>query len=65
MERFDLRDWRKARNMTQATLASALGVTPRTIINWEQGDTVPAGDLLELACQALELEDAYRATPQR
>lgn len=69
MEQFDLKAWRKARNMTQAALASALKVTTRTVINWEQGDTVPAGNLLELACRALEETDAAtypkRTQPQQ
>ena len=36
-----IRDARKRLNMTQPQFASALGVTKRTIIYWEQGEYAP------------------------
>ena len=54
MEQFNLKMWRKAHKLTQATLADRLGVSKRTVINWEHGDTGAAGNLVELACKALE-----------
>ena len=39
--------WRKARGLSQKQLANRLGVSPRTVIRWERGDT-PTPDDLEL-----------------
>lgn len=41
-----LREWRKARKLTQEELARKLGTTRQTIHATEQGKTVPSGILL-------------------
>jgi len=53
---FDLRAWRVAHGLTQGSLARLLKVSPRTIINWEQGATTSPGRVVELACRQLEGE---------
>ncbi len=45
-----LRAWREANNLSQGTAAARLGVTRRSIENWEQGIRTPQG----LALQALQ-----------
>lgn len=42
-----LREWRKARGLTQQQLADLAGVTTRAVIHWEQG-TRPIPKLLEI-----------------
>lgn len=39
----ELRRWRTARHLTQAQAAAKLGVTHRTLENWEQGTSAPRG----------------------
>lgn len=36
-----IRAWRKARGLSQTELADALGVTWRTVSNWERGASIP------------------------
>jgi transcriptional regulator with XRE-family HTH domain len=36
-----LREARESANLTQVELAARLGVSPRTVQNWETGDRVP------------------------
>jgi len=38
-----LRRWRKARGLSQSQAAPVLGLTKRTLENWEQGTTQPRG----------------------
>lgn len=38
-----LRAWRKARGLSQSQAAPVLGLTKRTLENWEQGTTQPRG----------------------
>ena len=38
-----LRHWRKARGLSQSQAAPVLGLTKRTLENWEQGTTQPRG----------------------
>ena len=53
MDRKDLLDWRKKRGLTQRELGAILGMSKRTIVNWEQGDTaLPDGVMERLsACE--------------
>lgn len=49
MTKDELLVWRTGRNMTQAALGKALGVSRKTIIRWESGDTrIPNDALLKL-----------------
>jgi transcriptional regulator with XRE-family HTH domain len=56
MDSTQLRVWRKAQGMTQQRLAEQLGVSRRTVINWEAGGQINHGRMLGLACQALGKE---------
>jgi transcriptional regulator with XRE-family HTH domain len=38
---------RKSRGISREKLAEELGVTDRTILNWEQGKTVPKSDKMQ------------------
>jgi len=38
-----LRAWRKARGLSQSQAAPVLGITLRSLENWEQGTTQPRG----------------------
>jgi len=44
-----LKDWRKARKLTQERLASELGISKRTLIRWEQGEEQQFPKLLDMA----------------
>lgn len=52
-----LLDVRKARGMTQAQVAAALGVTPNAVPRWERGEQVPRG-LYRQALEAWLLDSA-------
>ena len=54
MDADDVRRRRKALGLTQAALATVLGVRQNTVSRWEIGEMMPAGRLLELALQTLE-----------
>ena len=46
----NLKLWRHVNDKRQVDVADALGVSPRTVGNWETGRTEPSmGDLVELA----------------
>lgn len=45
MDAAELVTWRKGREMTQAQLADGLGVSKRTLLRWEGGDTPIPGDM--------------------
>jgi transcriptional regulator with XRE-family HTH domain len=51
----DLLHWRRCMDLTQADLAAALGVTPKTVYRWERGD-VPIPHIVSLALDTLQLE---------
>jgi len=53
MEAREFKAWRTKLHMTQQATAETLGVTPRAIIMWEQGDR-PISRILALACAAVE-----------
>lgn len=38
-----LRRWRKERRLSQSQAAPVLGLTLRTLKNWEQGQSIPRG----------------------
>lgn len=46
---------RKEKNLTQQELAEKVGVTNRTIINWENGKNIPDYSLLIPLCEILEI----------
>ena len=46
---------RKNKNMTQSDLAQALGVTDRSISNWENGKNMPDLSLLKPLCEILNI----------
>ncbi len=39
---------RKSRGMSREKLAEVVGVTDRTILNWEQGKTMPKADKMRV-----------------
>lgn len=49
-----LRAWRKARGLSQSGAAPLLGVTLRTLENWEQGRSQPRGLALRAIVQTLK-----------
>lgn len=49
-----IRDWRKARKLTQIDLAELLGVHRATLIRWEQGEPQQYPKLLDLALESVE-----------
>lgn len=55
-----LRKWRKARGLSQSQAAPVLGLTKRTLENWEQGTTQPRGlarvHLLQLLAKPAHME---------
>lgn len=55
---------REARQMTQGQLAKAIGVGPRTVSNWERGETVPRNRLGMLR-KFFDLDEVGSADPIR
>jgi transcriptional regulator with XRE-family HTH domain len=49
-----LRAERRRRGLTQAELASALGVAANTVARWERGEMPTPGPMLDLAMRAIE-----------
>lgn len=49
-----LRRWRKARGLSQGQAAPVLGITRRTLENWEQGINAPRGLALATLRQLLK-----------
>ena len=46
-----IRETRRKLNITQAALASTIGCTRQTVINWETGKTTPSRyDVTRLSC---------------
>lgn len=56
---------RKIKGLTQQELASLLGVTNRTIINWEKGKCMPDYSLLIPLCEILEITVSEFLTGER
>ena len=51
----DLKSWRTAHSLSQSQLAMALGVSVRTIQEWEQGRKPgPPGNIMTLALAGLD-----------
>ena len=48
-------DCRKKKNMTQSELAEKLGVSDRTIGNWENGRNMPDLSLFKPLCDELDI----------
>ena len=46
---------RKEKNLTQQSLGEILGVTDRTIINWEKGRCLPDYSILIPLCENLDI----------
>lgn len=46
----DFRTWRESLRLTQAEAARLLGVSRRSVINWEAGEAEPLTPLVTLAC---------------
>lgn len=55
-----VRAWRKARGMSQTELADALGVTWRTVSNWERGASIPRMVGLALDGLGNRVEEEHR-----
>ena len=53
MEKMSMKAFRTDRGMTQAELASAVGVTKKTVSYWESGKTCPPLDKVEAICNVL------------
>jgi transcriptional regulator with XRE-family HTH domain len=49
-----LKAWRKARGLVQSRAAAALGVPPKTYLDWEQGRHAPRGFALQALKTKLE-----------
>lgn len=49
---------RKEKNMTQAALAEALGVSNKTISKWETGKCMPDYSIIESLCKVLDISIA-------
>ncbi len=48
LDRLDIKRIRKGYNLTQAQFAAMLGISVRTLRNWEQGRRVPEGPAMVL-----------------
>ena len=58
----DLRAWREQHDYSQQRLADALGVSPRTVLRWENGQ-VAVPPYLPLALVGLEQQPAPEREP--
>ncbi len=47
---------RTNKGMTQTELATALGVTKKTVSTWENGKTMPKVDKIDALCQVLGIK---------
>lgn len=43
------------KGLTQKEAAKALGVSPRTLWQWENGITVPKADMIDAICELYEI----------
>ena len=50
-----IKEQRLKRNMTQETLASALGVTSQAVSRWENGETTPNTETLKLLSKLFDV----------
>ena len=58
MNRLQLKDWRRARWLTQPQLATLLGINVMTVWRWEHGETdMPA--FLDLALLGLDTQHRW------
>lgn len=51
-----LKERRSATGLTQAELAAKVGVTRRSVIRWESGQTIPGVRKIERIAEALDCE---------
>ena len=56
MQSFTIATWRKDRNVSQEVLAKKLGVTSKTVRNWETGETPLKKIHLYAIAHALEVD---------
>lgn len=47
---------RERAGITRHALAQRLGVSPQSVVNWEEGRNCPTADTLILVCRALGFE---------
>lgn len=60
MDHAQFKSWRMKRYRTQREASEVLGVTRETVCVWETGKSKPPGNLLELACKAIDRERQER-----
>lgn len=56
MDKREIRERRKRLGLSQEKFGELLGVSRRTVIDWEAGKPVAHEKMLELACKQLEAE---------
>jgi transcriptional regulator with XRE-family HTH domain len=61
-----LKEWREAKDLSQAKLAGRLGVTDVTVGRWERGEALLSTDVMGAIAEALDIEpqDLFRLPSQ-
>jgi transcriptional regulator with XRE-family HTH domain len=60
----NLRDWRRARGLSQRALAARVGISPRTLAFYERGARFPDDKTLHALADALDILPAALLTPR-
>jgi transcriptional regulator with XRE-family HTH domain len=60
----NLRDWRRARGLSQRALAERVGISPRTLALYERGARFPDDRTLHALADALNISPATLLTPR-
>jgi len=50
---------RQSNRLSRNVFAETIGVTAKSVANWECGLTIPTGASLERICNAFDLENSY------
>ncbi len=54
--KYNLKTWRKVRDMTLAEASEKIGITKATLINWEKGKTKPKIDMIPAIEKAYDIK---------
>jgi transcriptional regulator with XRE-family HTH domain len=60
----NLRDWRRARGLSQRALAARVGISPRTLALYERGARFPNDRTLHALADAVDILPATLLTPR-